>query len=605
MKILAAAIGVALAPPCLLASNAVRAEPDAVRQPEVVVTASRTARSVDDTLASVTVITREDIERSQAPDVVELLRLVPGVDVVRTGGPGQAVTLIVRGGNSNHALVLIDGVRVANTAQGLYDFAHLPLEQVERIEVVRGPRASYWGSDALAGVVQVFTRDPDGFDARARAGSDGRFGGAASFGARGERGAFGATVGGEALDGFSAQNERGFSFDPDDDGYHNRNASLRGEVALGTQRLSAVALSTDADVEFDQGATDAADRSGALALAGPLGASWRHSATLGLSWGEIATPAFGARFDSRRQTLDWHHDVALGARDSLAFGVNLLEEQGRNVDLFAGADVYDEKRDNRALYASWRRDAGPLSLELSGRHDDNSVFGGEGTYQAAAGWTFDSGARAFASFGEGFRAPNLNELYSPGFGGLFAGNPELDPERSRSTELGADWRAGAAHRFEARAFRSRVRDLISFEGEDFAAINVQRAAIDGVELGWGWEGASAWRLDANYTYQDAENEDSGAPLLRRPRHKLNAVLGRRLGAVDWAVEGVYADERRDFGDVTLGSYALANARVAWPFAPGWRLEARLDNAFGRDYELAYGFNTPGRSWLVAVAYDGR
>ena len=91
----------------------------------------------------------------------------------------------------------------------------------------------------------------------------------------------------------------------------------------------------------------------------------------------------------------------------------------------------------------------------------------------------------------------------------------------------------------------------------------------------------------------------------RPRHKLNAVLGRRPGAVDWAVEGVYADERRDFGDVTLGSYALANARVAWPFASGWRLEARLDNAFGRDYELAYGFNTPGRSWLVAVAYDGR
>lgn len=612
MKNLAAALGVALAPSCLLCPAAVRADA-APRQPEVVVTASRTARTVDDTLASVTVLTREDIERSQAPDVVELLRLVPGVDVVRTGGPGQAVTLFVRGGNSNHALVLIDGVRVANTAQGLYDFAHLPLEQVERIEVVRGPRASYWGSDALAGVVQVFTRDPDGSAARARAGSYGRFGGAASYGLRGQRGSFGATVGGETLDGYSAQNPRGFSFDPDDDGYRNRNASVRGELALGTQRLSAVALSTDADVEFDQGETDATDRSGALALAGPVTASWRQSATFGLSWGEIATPAFGTRFDSRRRTLDWHHDIALGARDSLAIGVNLLDERGRSVDVYAGADVYDEERDNRALYASWRRDAGPLSLELSGRHDDNSAFGGEGTFQAAAGWRFDSGVRAFASFGEGFRAPNLNELYSPGFGGMFAGNPELDPERSRSTELGADWSAGAAHRFEARAFRSRVRDLVSFEGERFGAINVQRAAVDGVELRWAWNGApgwadggaAPWHFDASYTYQDAENEDTGAPLLRRPRHKLSAVLGRRYDAFEWAVEGAYADERRDFGGVTLGSHALANARVAWAFAPGWRLEARVDNLLGRDYELAYGFNTPGRSALVAIARDGR
>ena len=606
MKILAAAVGVALATPCLVFSAPIARADDASRQPEVVVTASRTARTVDDTLASVTVVTREDIERSQAPDLVELLRLVPGVDVVRTGGPGQAVTLLVRGGNSNHALVLIDGVRVANTAQGLYDFAHLPLAQVERIEIVRGPRASVWGSDALAGVVQVFTRDPDGFDARMRAGSHGRFGAAASWGARGERGAFGATVGGEALDGHSAQNPRGFSFDPDDDGYHNRNASLRGELALGTQRVSAVALSTDADVEFDQGATDAVDRSGALSVAGPLTASWRHAATLGLSWGAITTPAFGARFDSRRQTLDWHHDVALGARDSLAFGVNLLEERGRNVDLFTGADVYDESRDNRAFYASWRRDAGPLSLELSGRHDDNSAFGGEATFQAAAGWTFAAGTRAFASFGEGFRAPNLNELYSPGFGGLFAGNPELDPERSRSAEVGADWRVGAAHRIEARAFRSRVRDLIAFEGEDFGAINVQRAAIDGVELGWVFRShTSPWQLDAGWTWLDAENEDSGELLLRRPRHKLNAVLGRRHGSLDWAIEGVYADERRDFGDVTLGSYALANARVAWSFAAGWRLEARLDNAFGRDYELAYGFDTGGRTWLLGLARDAR
>ncbi len=599
MKLLTAAIAATLASPALLHPTVLRAEP--ATQPEIVVTATRSARTVDETLASVTVLTREDIERSQAPDLIELLRTTPGIDVSRTGGAGQTTTLFVRGGNSNHALVLIDGVRVASTGQGLYDFTHLPLAQIERIEIVRGPRASYWGADALSGVIQIFTRDPDGVSAHARAGSDGRYGASASYGTRGDA-RFGVTLGGESLDGFSAQNPRGFSYDPDDDGYHNRNASVRGAIALGTQSLEATALSTDADVEFDDGETSAADRSGALTLAGPLGRNWRHRATLGLAWGELETPAFGSRFDSRRQTLDWHHDVTLGARDALAFGVNLLEEQGRSLDLFGGAAIFDEERDNRGVYGAWHRIQGPWSFELAGRHDDDSNFDGETTGQLAVGRAFGDDARAFASFGEGFRAPNLNELYSPGFGGQFAGNPALEPERSRSAELGVDFTPAAGHRIEIRAFRSRVRDLVSFEGERFRAINIARAAIDGAELHWARTGAT-WFNDASYTFQDAENERTGAPLLRRPRHKLAASLGRRhAGGFEWAVEGVYADERRDFGGNELGSYALANARVAWAFAGAWRLEARLDNALDRDYELAYGYNTPGRSWLLGVVY---
>lgn len=586
----------------ILLAASTRAAARDVEQPEVVVTASRSARTVEESLAGVTVLTREEIERSQAPDLLELLRLQPGVDLSRTGGAGQSTTLLLRGGNSNHTLVLVDGVRVANTAQGLYDFAHLPLEQVERIEIVRGPRASWWGSDALAGVVQIFTRDPDGVAFRARAGSYGRAGGAASFGARGARASFGVTLGGEALDGHSAQNPRGFSFDPDDDGYHNRNASLRGGTALGSQRLEAVALSTDADVEFDQGITGAVDRSGALTLAGPLGAHWTHSATFGLSWGEIATPAFGARFDSRRRTLDWHHEIALGQTDTIALGVNLLEEQGRSIDTFADVPLYDERRDNRALHAGWRRACGPLSAELAGRYDDNSAFGGEATFQAAAGWQLGGGARIVGSAGEGFRAPNLNELYSPGFGGLFAGNPLLEPERSRNVEIGLDGSVSPGHRYELRAFRSRVRDLVAFEGEDFAAINVARASIDGVELAYAGR-REAWRFDANYTWLDARNDANGEALLRRPRHKLNAVVGRAHDRFDWAIEASVVDERRDFGGVRLPGYTLANARIAWPFGTGWRIEARLDNVFDRDYELASGFETPGRAWLVAVARD--
>ena len=589
----------------LLSCPAVSPAAPPPEQPRVVVTASRNARTVDDTLASVIVLTREDIARSQAPDLAELLRLQPGVDLSRTGGAGQSTTLLLRGGNSNHVLVLVDGVRVVNTAQGLYDFAHLPLEQIERIEIVRGPRASWWGSDALAGVIQIFTRDPDGAALRLRAGSDGRIGGAASYGARRDASSFGFTLGGEALDGFSAQNPRGFSFHPDDDGYHNRNASLRGETKLGTQRLSAAALSTDADVEFDEGITSAIDRSGAVTIAGALAPGWSHAATLGLSWGEIETLVFGARFESRRRTLDWHHDLALGAAGTLSLGLDLVEERGRSLDLFEGGAIYDESRDNRAGYASWRHDAGPLSFELAGRYDDNSAFGGEATHQAAAGYDFGAGARMFASVGEGFRAPNLNELYSPGFGGLFAGNPLLDPERSRSTELGFDLERAPGHRLEARAFRSRLRDLIAFDGEAFGAINIARASIDGAELAYGWHGAP-WRVDASYTWQEAENADTGDALLRRPRQKLAATLAHRSGrGFEWAVEGYVASARRDFGGVRLPGYGLVSARIAWPITPAWRLEARLENALDRDYALADGFNTAPRSWLLALVHEPR
>jgi vitamin B12 transporter len=585
-----------------LALPALAAPPTA--GPEVVVTATRSASTVDDTLASVSIITREQIDASQAPDLLELLRLLPGVDVSRTGGPGQSTTLFLRGTNSNSVLVLIDGIRVSSVNSGLFDFAHLPLGQIERIELVRGPRAALWGSDAIGGVLQIFTREPDGPGATARFSRYATLDGVARFGARDDRGGFAATVSGSSAGGFSAQTPDGFAYDPDADGYLNRSASVRGDIALGSQRLAASAIGTSADVEFDQGESDAENVSLGVSLSGPLREGWAHALTVGGADEAIGTPAFFQTFDSRRESVDWIHDVALGNAGALVAGVNWLHEEGVNTDTFSGSPVFDRSRHNTGAFATWRGGSGVLDAELSGRYDDNSQFGGESTFQAAVGWTVSDDWRVIASAGEGFRAPNLNELYSPGFFGLFAGNPDLQPERSRSAELGVRGAVGA-HALSAHAYRTRVRDLISFTGgETFEAENIGRAEIDGIELEWRWRG-DRWGTSANATLQDPENADTGTALLRRPRRKFGLAVDRQLcEQADATLEGQYTSERDDFAG-PLGSYTLVNARIAWRARSGLRLGARLDNATGRDYALAGGFGTPGRSLMFTIDADLR
>src|SRR5690606_195442 len=265
----------ALAAAIALALPAISAAQEARTLDAVQVTASRVERAVSDIPASVTVLTRDDIERSQAPDLDDLLARQAGIDAARTGGPGSASTVFLRGGNATHALVLVDGVRVSSTGQGVFDFAHLPLDQIERIEIVRGPRAAIWGSDAISGVIHIFTRDPDAATARLHAGSYGRWGASTGFGQGDAERGFGLTLGYERLRGFSATPAGAFAHDPDRDGYENRNLGLRGHTTLGSQRLGFTALATDADLEFDQGDTRARNASAGLTLGGRLGERWR------------------------------------------------------------------------------------------------------------------------------------------------------------------------------------------------------------------------------------------------------------------------------------------------------------------------------------------
>ncbi|MFZ2236960.1 MAG: TonB-dependent receptor [Dokdonella sp.] len=576
---------------------------DLPRQPDVVVTATRIEQTIGSTLADVSVIDRDAIDASASLDIADLLRLQAGVDIARTGGPGSQTTVFLRGTNNNHVLVLIDGVRVASLNTGAYAFEQLPLDLIERIEIVRGPRASFWGSDAIGGVIQIFTRKLEGPRISAGYGSYGDANGTIGYGHWTDAGGFSAQVGARHTDGFKSQNENGFNPSPSDDGLRNRNLALRGGVKLGEQDLSAVLSRSQGEVEFSGGSSDVIEQAANVSLQGGLADGWQHRLDIAQSREDLETSAYSARFESRRTSMGWQNQFQLGNDQSLTAGIDHHRERGVSIDTFSGTPSYREDRRNTGVYGGWQGSFGTLETELSLRHDDNSVFGTANTGSVALGWHLSPSTRAYLSYGQGFRGPTLNEQFSPGFGGFFAGNPDLDPERSRSAELGFEFTPAPHQRFTASLYSTRIRNLVSFTGPMSRAENVQHARIDGTELAYSGSGG-AWVWSANTTLQNPQNEDTNSQLLRRAKFKANVVLERNLGSAFYVGgELVHAGKRDDFGGIQLPSYNLLNLRASWRFASDWRMTARIENLTDRNYELVRGYNTPGRSGFVEMVWQ--
>lgn len=598
-------------------SGALQAAPaladDVDLQPTVQVTASRVAETADQALADVSIITRADIDASLARDVYDILRLEAGVDLYRTGGAGAQTSLFLRGSNSNQVLVLIDGVRAAAATTGAFAFEQLPLDAIERIEIVRGPRASYWGSDAIGGVIQIFTRRLDGPRVAISYGSYRDSAGSAGIGHQEGTNGYSVQVGARHVGGFSSTNpgicngpdDPYCVHDPDDDSYRNTNLVARGTHELGSQVLSAMLYRSQGRADFDQGFSDVIEQVLGASLEGDLGASWTHRLSAGTSREDLETPAFGSQYRTRRQSLLWQNEFRVGAEQRLVAGVDFIRDEGRSFDALAGAVRYEETRENTAAFAGWRGSFGAFDGEASARRDHNSAFGGATTGTAAFGWRADARFRVYASIGQGFRSPTMNELYDPGYGGWFAGNPDLAAERSIASEVGLEFTPASGQRLGANLYSTRYYNLISFTGPQSRAENIAHAQVDGAELAWSGK-YGPWTTRASYTFEDARDTDTDMPLLRRPRHKASLVAERRFGErFSAGAEILHSSRRHDVGGVELGSYALLNLRARHALGEDWSIGLRLENLADRDYELVRGYNTPGRSgWLELTWQPG-
>ena len=616
---LSLAVAAALALPALASSGTAHAEAAAQSATDldgVVVTATRTAIDVDTALAPVEVIDRAEIERSQARSLPDLLRGRAGVSMSNQGGDGKLTTLFLRGSESDHVVVLVDGIRIGSATSGLVSLQNLPLALIERVEIVRGPRSSLYGSEAIGGVIQIFTRrDGDaGYAPRAHVGggSHGAHEYGVGFGGRGERAWFGADYEFRRTEGFNSCDVAtpdpfaGGCFisapEPDLDGYIQNALALRAGIDFNDAwQLSAVALRSEGENDFDG---DFTNRSETVQQVVGGSVRWRPSDALQLKLtagrNVDASEQFNdgvalGHFDTDRDSATLQGDFGFGGRQLLSAGIDWLR------DSVAGSTNYDEsERSNRAAFAQYQGRFGAQSLQASVRRDDNDQFGGHTTGGAAWGLDFADGWRLTAGYGTAFKAPTFNELYYP-----FFGNPNLRPEESESTELGLGWRG---ERIDIRldAFQTKVDDLITFDAAINLPNNIDRARMRGAELGIDTELAQ-WQVAASVSFLDTESLtgfQAGNELPRRARHGARLELDRAFGNFRIGLTGVAEGAR--FDDVAntrrLPGYATLDLRAEYALTDALTVQGRLANVLDRDYETTSFYNQPGREWFVTLRY---
>jgi len=580
-----------------------------------VVTATRTAQTAQQSLAAVTVLDRERIERSQAASLPELLKQVPGVSLANNGGPGKSTALFMRGTESDHVLVMIDGIKIGSVSAGGAALQDLPLELIERIEVVRGPRSSLYGSEAIGGVIQIFTRKGQGQGVKpffsAGYGTHDTYTGSAGVSGGDGRGWYSLGVSGSDTDGINVKSADTSGYERDADGYRNLSATLSAGYRFDNGlELDANLLQAKSHNDYDSvnrartsgfGANaDGESRVfGTRARFSPL-EPWRVTLQAGRS--EDKSDAyqdgqFYSRFDSRRDTLSWQNDVELAAGHTLILGADHQRDEVNGTTAYA-----EDSRDNDGYFAQYLGEVGRHDWQLSLRRDDNEQFGLHDTGNIGYGYALTDWLRATVSYGTAFKAPTFNELYFPDYG-----NPALDAETSRSLEAGLAGQHGWGH-WAVNAYRTVVDDLIAYDASIFAPANVQEARIRGVELVLGSQ-LLGWDWNANYSLLEPENRSAGAnrgnELARRAKQLFNLDLDRRLGA--FSVGASLHAEGQRYDDLAntreLSGYATLDLRGEYRITPEWRLQARVANLLDADYETAEGYNQPGQAAYLTVRYQ--
>lgn len=586
----------------------------------MVVTANRFQQPVNTVLAPVSVITRQDIDRWQSASVTDVMRRLPGVDIAQNGGLGQSSSLFIRGTNSSHVLILVDGVRLNQAGvSGSSDLSQFPISLVQRIEYIRGPRSAVYGSDAIGGVVNIITtREKDGTTLNAGVGSNGyqsyngstqqklgdntrvTLSGDYTY-TKGYDVVADGNTGGQPQtdrDGFMSKSlygalEHNFSEEWSGFvrgyGYDNRTAydnSPYMGVLVDTRQL--YSQTWDAGVRFNNDIFHS-----------QLTSSYSHSKDYNYD------PRLG-RYDAtatldeiKQYNMQWANSVDVG-HGNIGAGVDWQKqttEPGTNYV----TDGYELR--NTGLFLTALQQFGEFTFEGAVRGDDNSQFGDHGTWQSSAAWEFVDGYRFVASYGTAFKAPNLGQLYG------FYGNENLDPEESKQWE-GAFEGLTAGVNWRVSGYRNDVDNLIDYDYNLNQYYNVGKARIKGIEATASFDtGPLSHTL--SYDYLDARNAQTDELLLRRAKQQVKYQLDWQVYDFDWGVTYHYLGTRYDTAfdpntytseNVKMGGVSLWDLAVSYPVTSHLTVRGKIANLFDKDYETVYGYETAGREYNLSGSY---
>jgi vitamin B12 transporter len=587
-------------------------------QDAVIVTATRTAQTADESLASVTVITRRDIEQSQAKTLPELLRGLPGVDLAVSGGYGQVTSMFLRGTNSDHVLVMIDGVKIGSATTGTSSWEFLPLSEIERVEIVRGPRSSLYGSDAVGGVVQIFTRrgkGPARTTAELGGGSHNTY--EMAGGVSGSTDANDATWYNVHAGSFSTRGintrqpvvEFGTPIDdPGRDGYYNRSVSAGlGHQINSNSDIELHALRAQGDTKFDNsdGFNNRDDFIqqviGTKLRLKPV-PSWATSFDLGQSvddelffrLDQATTPE---RFNTKRQTFSWQNDFSMAQDQMLTLGYDYYADR-----VFSTTDYNKSYLNNKGLFSQYQGKFGAHDLLFGLRRDDNEQFGHHDTGNVGWGYALTGQTRLIASYGTAFKAPTFNDLYFPPFFGFVTSNPNLKPERSKTSEIGFRTKQGRAN-WSVSAYNTDIDDLIVLDSS-FVPQNISKAHIRGLEA----EASTTtgdWRFSGGLSLTDPRDVDTDKVLPRRSRQTAKLDLDKQFGKAQLGIGVIQQGPRFDDQDNTirLGGYSIINLLVHYELSKDWQLHGRIENLMDKQYQTVNTFNSPGRGYFLTLAYQ--
>lgn len=610
--LLASALAVAFA---AQAQSAVQA--DAVQMKETVVTANRIEQPLSDLVADMSVVGRETIETAGAVGVADVLSRLPGVQMVRNGGAGSTTSVYLRGADTRFTAVYIDGIRVDSQSTGGASWQDIPLEAIDRIEVLRGPAAAVYGSDAMGGVVQIFTKKGEG-KAKPYVGL--------GWGSRGtvkaQAGVSGGVAGWDYSLGVSHASSNGFNaktsagFNPDADGY--RNNAFNGRVGYqinSNHRVEATALTSYMNAGYDATVSKtspmADDRS--IYKMNAVGLNWLAK------WSDVystrlqytqsrdfyQTKPSVYETDTRLHSYLFQNEWRLGAQT-----VTAALERREDKLVNNGLDIGSRNRSQNALALGYGLHAGKHTLQLNARHDRDSEFGGHTTGSAAYGYEFMPNWRATASAGTAFRAPTLYQRFSQ------YGDASLSPEKGRNVELGLKWGKGSDS-FSATLYRNNVSNLINYVGGTGTCAgntglyggcyaNVAKARYEGITL------AATTRLgmvnlQGSVDFQDPRDTDKDLQLARRSKRYANLSADTTLAGWKLGAEMQAAGKRFDdaANKIVLGGYTLWNLSAQKQLTREWSLVARINNLADKRYELARTYATEGRSGYIGVKWEAR